>query len=35
MLRGFPSHLDLTVSDLPASIGYHALLLRLGYRRLA
>jgi catechol 2,3-dioxygenase-like lactoylglutathione lyase family enzyme len=35
VLRGFPSHLDLTVSDLAASIRfYDALLPRLGYRRL-
>jgi catechol 2,3-dioxygenase-like lactoylglutathione lyase family enzyme len=35
MIRGFPSHLDLTVSDLAASIRfYDAFLPRLGYRRL-
>ena len=35
MLRGSLSHLDFTVSDLPASVRFYATLLpRLGYQRL-
>jgi glyoxylase I family protein len=35
VLRGFPSHLDLTVSDLPTSVRFYgAVLPPLGYRRL-
>jgi catechol 2,3-dioxygenase-like lactoylglutathione lyase family enzyme len=34
VLRGFPSHLDLTVSDLAASVHFYGVVLpRLGYRR--